>query len=66
MFRFWGVVLVLGVAAAVCGQIPYAQAEDGVNYAKQLESVFTRVADEIGPAVVSISTVHTQKFSRRG
>lgn len=65
MFRFWGVVLVLGVAAAVCGQIPYVQAEDGVNYAKQLESVFTRVADEIGPAVVSISTVHTQKFSRK-
>ncbi len=66
MLRFWKSALVVGILVAVIGQIPIVQAQDGVNYAKQLESVFIQVADKIGPAVVSISTVHTQKFSRRG
>lgn len=54
-----------GVTAAISTTEQYSEArKSGVNYAKQLESVFTDVADEVGPAVVSISTVHTQKFSR--
>lgn len=66
MFKRWGLVLAAGILIAALVQIQAAQAENGVNYAKQLESAFIQVADKIGPAVVSISTVHTQKFSRRG
>ncbi|MFH1778619.1 MAG: Do family serine endopeptidase [Candidatus Omnitrophota bacterium] len=35
------------------------------NYAKALEEAFIKVSDEVGPAVVSISTVHTEKISSR-
>ena len=66
MSGLWKAILVLAIAAAACGQFSYAQTESGINYAKQLESVFIQVADEIGPAVVSISTIHTPKFSRKG
>lgn len=65
MFKRWSFVLAAGILIAALVQIPAAQAENGVNYAKQLESAFIQVADKIGPAVVSISTVHTQKFSRK-
>lgn len=56
-------LLIIALSAVFPGV--YAFAQDKVNYAKQLEGVFEEVAAKIFPAVVSISTVHTEKVSKR-
>lgn len=62
--------LAMSVVAGIIGQTSTAQqgasaVAESQNYAKALEEAFIKVADEVGPAVVSISTVHTEKVSPR-
>lgn len=64
MFKRFALVLALGIlVVGMMGQSSIAQ--EAANYAKALEEAFIKVSDEIGPAVVSISTVHTEKVSPR-
>ncbi len=44
-------------------QETHSTVSENPNYAKALEEAFIKVSDEVGPAVVSISTVHTEKVS---
>ncbi len=64
MFKRFALVLALGIlVVGMMGQPSIAQ--EAANYAKALEEAFIKVSDEIGPAVVSISTVHTEKVSSK-
>lgn len=56
-------LLIIALSAGFPGVCAFAQ--DNVNYAKQLEGVFEDVAAKVFPAVVSISTIHTEKVSKR-
>jgi len=46
-------------------EAPTSPISESSNYAKALEEAFIKVSEQVGPAVVSISTVRTEKVSRR-
>src|SRR3989338_8433528 len=56
-FLFRGVVAFVGLAV----RAPALEAADSSSAAGQLQEAFVSVAKQIGPAVVSISTVHTER-----
>ncbi|MFH0772284.1 MAG: Do family serine endopeptidase [Candidatus Omnitrophota bacterium] len=66
--RFFSVFLptLIFCISALTAISPVIYAQAGIKYAKELESAFVQVADEIGPGVVSISTVHTERLSAGG
>lgn len=62
MFRRFGIVLLVVVALLVGMSGRLLASPEDLAVAKQLENIFAEVADKVGPAVVSISTVHTTKL----
>jgi len=62
MFKRFVFVLasVVVLSAGLCGRVS-ANPQD-LSVAKALENTFAEVAEKVGPAVVSISTVHTTKL----
>lgn len=64
MFRRFAFVSAFAVLSVGLGGQVSANPQD-LAVAKQLENSFAEVADKVGPAVVSISTVHTAKVKGR-
>jgi len=62
MFKRFCFVLVTAVALSACVTGLVSANPQDLTVARQLENTFAEVADKIGPAVVSISTVHTAKL----